>query len=240
MRTLCALAGLAACSGTPAHKTDVKPTLSFAALDDATLTRLVQAAAGADIFAAQSQVEQYSTSNGSCPVIGVLGSSVTLTGGCTDTSGVMLEGAAFIDNPTSWEGVPYDASQPTVYTFQQLTVTTASTMQSYNGLVSLLDGMSAYQADLDATVQGVTVRSDLYLQCTTAGTTQISCRLSTSGVELSGQGGALVSGTIVESALGSQLTANLMLDGVDTLTGSIAQGCVAWTISDSSNAKTCP
>lgn len=240
MRTLCALAGLAACTGTSAHTTDVKPTLSFAALDDATITRLVQAAAGADIFAAQSQVEQYSTSSGSCPVIGVLGSSVTLTGGCTDSSGVMLGGAALIDNPTSWEGVPYDGSQPTVYTFEQLTVTTASTMQSYNGLVSLLDSMSVYQADLDGTVQGVKVRSDLYLQCASAGSTQTSCRLTTSGVELSGRGGALVSGTILESSLGSQLTANLVLDGADTLTASIAQGCVGWTISDSSNAKTCP
>lgn len=236
------LAGLVACTGTSGHTTDIQPTLSFATLDAATIERLVDAATGADVFGAQSAVEQYSTSNGACPAVGVLGQTITLTGGCTDAFGVMVDGAARIDNPMSWLQVEYDPSQPTQYTFEQLTLTQtqAATVQSYDGLLDLENSMTVYSADLDATLQGVKVRSDLFIECTREGSSQLSCRLSTSGLELVGQGGALASGTILESTLGSDLMANVSLEGTDTLTATIAQGCVAWTISDSANAKTCP
>ncbi|HEY1553211.1 MAG TPA: hypothetical protein VGF94_00180 [Kofleriaceae bacterium] len=241
MRTICLLAALAACGGGQSgHTTDVKPTLSFSALDNATIERLVDAAAGDDVFAAQDAVEQYSTSNDVCPAIGAIGQTITLTGGCTDAFGVMLAGAARIDNPESWPQVEYDPSQPTQYTFEQLTLTSLTSTQTFDGLLGLQNSLSTYDADLDATIAGVEVRSDLFLRCTAEGGSQLSCSLSTSGIELTGQGGALVSGTIVDSSVSASLTAQLTLDGADTLTATITQNCVAWTISDSANAKTCP
>src|SRR5690348_6817285 len=90
---------VAACGG-GGGSTDIEPTLRFADRTDTEISRLINAAAGTDMFSAQAQVDQLAdTFDGDpCPTIAVDGLTATLTGGCTRQDGTEVRGAAVVTN----------------------------------------------------------------------------------------------------------------------------------------------
>ena len=231
---------LAACGGSGGGSTDVKPTLVFADRSDAEIARLISAAGGTDMFSAQSRIDSFSAGNGDpCPAIAASGDTVTITGGCTTQDGIMITGSASAQNPTSFDQqVQYDFSKDTVYTFDQLALTQSGFTATYDGIVKIEGTFTTYDADLTVTQSpdNVSMRSDLYYHCD-AGTKV--CTLSGSGLELAGAGGVLASGSV--SLQNQTSTARYTLEGKDTLTATITQGCVAWKIEGTDRQSTpCP
>jgi hypothetical protein len=211
----------------------VKPTLRFADRSDAELSQLISAAGGTAMFSAQAQVDQFSGATDPCPSVTVDRSTVTLTGGCTTTDGVMVAGTATATNSPSWDQITYDYNSGTSYQLTGLALTQSGFTQSYDGRIDISGSFTVYDADITATMQGVAIRSDIHYECDAGDKT---CDLSGSGIELVGVGGALVSGGVDLNTN----TQHYTLHGVDTLTASIAQGCVAYQISGSDRVKVCP
>lgn len=223
---------LAACSG--GHSTDIKTTLKLADRSDAELSRLVSAAGGADMFGAQAQVDSLSFGNGDpCPAISVAGNTVTLTGGCTTSDGVAIDGTASITNPIGWDQVVYNYSADTLYQFSQLSFTQQGFTTSYDGSVRVSDSSTVFEADITADQLGVAVRSDVYYECDRG---SLTCTLDGSGLELVGAGGVHLSGSV---AVGGAPHASYTLQGIDRMTVSVTQGCVAWQISGSDRVQVC-
>ncbi len=219
---------LAACGG---GSTDIDPTLVFADRTDAEVARLISAASGSDMFAAQSQVNTYNDTMDACPAITVDGSTVTLTGGCTTQDGVTLGGTATITNPSAWDQVEFQFGQDEVYELTGWTMTQPGFMVGYDGVLRVSD-FQVWDADLTVTDQTATsVRSDIHYE--SSGST---CELDGSGVELVSIGGALASGTVAVTGTG---TAMFTLRGKDRLTATITQGCVAWQIDGTDRQKLC-
>jgi hypothetical protein len=236
MRTALVLLGIAACSGSD-HTTNVKPTLRLADQDDTTIARLISAAGGTDMFSAEAQVDRFSTGGDPCPGVAVSGNAISLTGGCTTTDGVTIDGAATITNPTAWDQVLYNYQQDTTYDFTGMALTQQGYSQSMDGSIRITDNFQVQEADLTVDMLGAALRSDIYIKCERTGQTSVSCALEGSGLELVGVGGVTASGTIDESTTGQ--SASFTLHGLDTLTATIASGCVAWQIDGTDRAKVC-
>ena len=217
--------------------TNVQPTLKFADRSDAEIARLISAAGGTDMFSAESQVNQFSSTTppDPCPAIAISGNTVAITGGCTTMQSVAITGTATLTNPSGWDPqVMFQYNADSVYELHQLAFTQSSLTKSYDGTFRITDTFTTYDSHLTSALFGGSVHSDIYYHCDQGSQT---CNLGNSGVELVGVGGALVSGTVHVNNAGS---ADYTLQGVDTLTAHLVQGCVAWTISGTSRAKTCP
>ncbi len=216
--------------------TNVQPTLVFADRSDAEISRLISAAGGGDMFSAQAQIDQFSDSmrNDPCPAIAASGDTVMLTGGCTTKDGVAITGSATLINPTAWD--PLVAPQFGVDTVYQYDLAFAQSgfTQSFSGTMQISGSFTSWDAQLDSTLLGIGVTSDLTYECSQGAQ---ACDLVNSGVELDGVGGALVSGTVHVNNTGS---AEFTLQGVDRLTAQLTQGCVAWQIDGTGRQKTCP
>lgn len=232
MRKLACLLVLVGCGG--GGTTDVKPTLSFAERSDVELAQLIDAAAGMDMFQAQSEVDQFAGSNDPCPAVAVSGNTITVTGGCTTADGVAIAGSAAVTNPVAWDQVQYNYSQPSEYQFDALSLTANSQTMMFDGRLTISGSFTVYDADITSTVLGTSIRSDIHYECDQGSQT---CDLSGSGIELIDVGGALVSGSV--KVANQVQSASYTLRGVDTLKATVTQGCVAYTISDSSTAKVC-
>jgi len=231
MRKLACIVVLAACGG--GGSTNVKPTLKFADRSDAELSQLISAAGGTAMFSAQAQVDQFAGSTDPCPAATVDKQTVTLTGGCSTTDGVMVGGTATATNSPSWDQITYDYGNGTSYTLTGLTLTQSGFAQSYDGRIDISGSFTVYDADITSTMLDVSIRSDIHYECDAGDKT---CDLSGSGIELIGVGGALVSGGVDLNTN----TQHYTLHGVDTLTADITQGCVAYQISGSDRVKVCP
>lgn len=230
-RLVLAMLVLAACDGSGA--TDIPATLVFADRTDAEIGRLIQAASGSEMFAAQAQVDRFSDGLDPCPALAVDGSTVTLTGGCTTMDGTEIQGTATVTNPVSFEQVEYQYGQDTIYELTGFALTDAGFTQRFDGFTRIA-GFQVWDADLTTVSFGIELRSDIHYECDVA-----SCDLSGSGVELIGVGGARVSGTVAING-GAGGTQSFTLRGKDTLTASITQGCVAWTITGTDRKMACP
>lgn len=235
MKRLGLFACLAACGG-GGGSTDIDATLVFADRSDVEISRLISAAGGTDMFGAESQLERYSDPfmPDPCPAIAIAGDTVTITGGCTTADGVEIQGDATIKNPSGWDGIEYQFGDPTVYELNGFTTIQSGFTQSYDGRVTIDDTFTTWDCDITTDQLGAVVRSDLHYHCSS----QTSCSLSGSGLELIGAGGAKVSGSVHVD--GQSSTADYTLRGVDTLTATITSGCVEWHISGTERGMTCP
>jgi hypothetical protein len=238
MRTAFVLMALAACGSS--HTTNIKSTLRLADQDDATIGRLISAAGGTEMFAAESQIDQFSSNDqpgfeDPCPALTVAGSTITLTGGCTTKDMVQVDGTATVTNGAAWDLTTYNFQNDTTYTMQGFTLTQSGFTQSFDGRISLEDSMQTYDADVTVDQLGAAVRTDIYMSCSRDGTT-VSCDLEGSGLELVGVGGVTLSGTV---AAGQGASGSFTLHGVDTLTATISSGCVAWQINGTDRQKVC-
>ena len=208
--------------------------MRFADRSDAEIARLISAAGGTDMFGAESQLNSVADPlmPDPCPAISITGNTATVTGGCTTHDGVEIQGSALVTNPVGWSQIDTQYGVDTEYDLHQLSFVQSGFSQTYDGSFKITNSFATYDAHITATMLGVSVRSDIYYQCDTS-----SCDLDGSGVELIGAGGAQVSGTVHVTNSGS---AEFTLKGADTLTAQLTRSCVAWQISGSARAKTCP
>ncbi|HTR54803.1 MAG TPA: hypothetical protein VMJ10_29140 [Kofleriaceae bacterium] len=226
------IALLVGCGGSSAS--DIKPTLEFAPLPQATIDRLVNAAGGTDMFDAETQVmDQQDTT---CPSVATSGDVVTITGGCTTAAGMMVSGSAVLTNTGAFETTSNPANDQ-VFEFDQLAFTAGSTTSaSYDGEFHVNLEAATYSADLTVDSFGVTVRSLLSIHCNLSSK---SCDLGGSGLELIDPmvgGGAQVSGSLADT---SPATGSIDLVGADQLAVTYAQGCVTTAISDGAQMQVC-
>ncbi len=227
MRTALVLGALAACGG---HTTDIQANLRIADRSDVELSRLIAASGGADMFGAQARIDELSFgTTDPCPAIAIARNQVTVTGGCTTADGVAIAGSATVTNPAGWDAVTYDYNSDSVYQFDQLAFGT----MTYDGVVRISDGSTTYDADITVDDGTTALRSDLYYSCDRG---SLTCSLDGSGLELVGAGGVHVSGSVV---VGGTPHSSFTLQGVDRMTVSITQGCVAWQISGSDRQQVC-
>jgi hypothetical protein len=231
---------LAAACGGGGGSTDIESTLRFADRTDVEIARLINAAAGSDMFLAAARVDDFGdTFDGDpCPTIAVAGSTVTVTGGCTRRDGTEVRGAAVITNPFAWDQVEdYDFGDDTTYEFQQLVLADDDFEQTFDGVMARADSMTVWDADVTVTQGGLTLRSDLYYKCSNPSAPR--CALSGSGLELIGVGGARVSGQVVVDPDTNRQTADFTLTGADTLTVHTDGVCVEWQIEGTDRQMVC-
>ena len=236
--TWCALVAAiaaAACGG--GGSTDIDPTLRFAELTDAEISRLVGAALGNEMFQAQSVVYSFDDPlAGDCPAQSVVGKTVTLTGGCTNGDGTVIGGSAEIENPLDWgDGlVEYEYGDTQRYLFSLFSIDYGGYAITYDGRLTIGSSFTEYDADLTVTQLGASLRSDLFFSCGSS-----SCSISGSGVELIGKGGALVSGAI---RVAGGASADVVLEGDDdTVIAELAGGCTHWELADAGRGNApCP
>lgn len=216
--------------------TDIDATLVFADRSDSEIARLISAAGGADMFQAQSQVDQFGDTFDAdpCPAIAIDGNTATVTGGCTRTDGTQVLGSAVIVNPASWDQLDWTGGDSR-YELHQLGFVSSGFSQTYDGFIERRDTFSTWDADLTVDSFGLVVRSDIYYHCTNPQSP--SCKLSNSGVELVGVGGAQASGTV--EIEGQSQVSDFTLVGADRLTVHIAGGCVGWQIAGTDRRSAC-
>jgi hypothetical protein len=225
MRSSIAVFVVVGCSSSP-HTTDVAPTLRFADRSDAEINALICSAASNDVLVADAMVFAFEMPSATCP--GVQGN--TPVGGCTTASGTAITGSV----TSSYAGTRFDA----------LTVTRPASAETWNGSLGFGSG-----PDLTVGRAGISVREELnytcveLVDCEEGMVCRQMCTSESSGVELVGVGGALVSGTWVYEARDSAhlVGANLELVGEDTLTafgGALAKG--SWRVGSRSGEFTCP
>jgi hypothetical protein len=225
---------LAACGG---GGTDIAADIRFADLTDLQIARMINAASGSDMFGAEAQIDQYGDSfrTDPCPQIEVSGTDATITGGCTTTDGLDLAGSVTVSNPRTWDQIDY-LSGDSLYELDAFSQSQTGFAQSWDGEITLGGDFLSWDADLTVEQTGSdTVRSDIHYRCNASTTT---CALRGSGVELIGIGGAHASGTVTVS--GQTETADYTLEGEDTLTVTVANGCVAWQIEGTDRQMACP
>ena len=230
-----AIPALAACGG--GGSTDIEATLRFADRSDLEISRLVNAASGAEGFSAISQAESYADPFGDtdpCPARAMSDDTGTITGGCTTVDGVTIEGSIEIANPLDWclevdadgycateyEG---DFTDDSVYTFHAFAVVQSGYRMAYDGFVIRAGNFSHYDMDVTTEQLGVAVRSDIY-----ASGGGSSASVSGSGIELIGVGGAKVSGSMHLDD--EMVRGDFTLTGADTVKVTIADNCVSWRI----------
>jgi hypothetical protein len=211
--------------------TDVDPTLQFSDLTDVEISRMVSAASASEGFQAQGMVFQFDDpiEPDPCPLIDedFAANRVTITGGCTTLDGTTVEGTATLTNPTGWGELDYNFGDDSTYEFAAFSLTfgeaPASTTQSWDGVFVVGPAFDDLDLDLTTDSFGVTVRSDLYMDCS-----QTECEHGNSGLELVGKGGALVSGKI--GVAGQTATGSMTLEGKDTVRVTIANNCTSWQL----------
>jgi hypothetical protein len=228
---------LTACGGL-GGSTDVKPTLVFADRSDTEIARLVSAAGGTDGFAAQAQAMQFDPFGGQadpCPTIAedAVARRVTITGGCTTQEGTAIEGSVVLDNPLGWDELDYDFNHASVFTYDGFALTTGGNRMAIDGTLSQKPGFTTLDMDLTTEQLGVTVRSDLHMECGGS-----SCQIGNSGLELGDAGGVLVSGGVTVGS-GQTETAHFTLRGVDTVKVEIKNNCVAWSLDGTDRGTAC-
>lgn len=207
--------------------TDVEPTLRFADRTDLEISRLVSAASGSEGFQAQGQISQFDDpfEPDPCPTVveDLAANRVTISGGCTMTDGTAIEGSAELTNPLGWGDLDYDFNSSSILDFSDFAFVTPGGRIAYDGAFRI--GPSYSELDMDLTVEsfGVTVRSDVFMDCD-----RTTCSIGKSGLELIDAGGVLVSGRI--AVAGQSTVGNLTLRGVDTVKVTIANGCVSWQL----------
>ena len=231
MRKLACLLVVVGCGG--GGSTNVKPTLSFKDRTDPELAALINAAGGTAMFTAQSEADQFAGSTDPCPAVAVSGDTITLTGGCTTMDAMTIAGTAVLTNPVAWDQVTYNYQNASDYEFTGFSLTSGAATMTFDGRVTISSNFTVYDADITSNLLGTNIRSDIHYECDQGSQT---CDLSGSGIELVGVGGALVSGSV---KVGQAASASYTLKGTDTLKATVTQGCVAYTISDSSTAKVC-
>lgn len=222
--------------------TDIQGTLVFADRSDLEIVRLINAAAGTEVFGAEAQLNRFGDTFDSdpCPSVTVSGNVATVTGGCTTGDGVAIEGTLTVTNPLGWDQIDdYDFGSPTVYEARAFSVTYSGQQpQIFDGTIRRSDSFTVLDADITVTQLGVALRSDLYYHCTNPSSP--ACTVSGSGIELVGVGGALVSGSVsIDRAAGRQ-TSQFTLQGVDRLTVIQDGSCVGWSIEGTDRGITCP
>jgi hypothetical protein len=241
MRTPIAIALFAAAACGGGGETDIEATLRFADRSDPEIVRLINAAAGTDMFMAESQIDQFGDTfdDDPCPSIAISGTVATVTGGCTRLDGTQVQGSATVTNPLGWDQIEdYDYGSDTVYEANQLVLIEESFTQSFDGVIRRGDNLTSWDADITVTSFDVTLRSDLYYVCTNPSAPR--CTLSGSGLELPGIGGAQVSGTVTIDPDSGRQTAEFTLQGADRLTVTSDGTCVAWSIEGTDRGMTCP
>ena len=215
---------LAACGGS-GGSTDIEGTLRFADRTDTEISRLVSAASGSEGFQAQATLSSFDDpfEMPTCPAIAIAGNTVTITGGCTTTDSVMVEGSATITNPVGWGELDYDYTSDSIYAFEGFAIVQSGTRRAYDGVFLIGSGYGKLDMNLTTDSFGAVVRSDVFMDCD-----RTSCSISGSGVELVGTGGAKVSGKVVVS--GQTAAATYTLKGIDTVKVTMANNCVSWQL----------
>jgi len=230
---------VAGCNG-PA--TDIEPSLVFADRSDLEIVRLINAAAGTDLFATEGQVNQFGNASATetCPAVAVEGNVATVTGGCTTADGMTIDGSVIVTNPFGWDQIEsFEFGSPTIYEADELTLTFgAQPPQIFDGIIRRTDSLTNMDGDITVTQLEIAVRSDLSMRCT-ADPSRPSCTFS-GGIELIGAGGAHVTGsTTVDRATGAQ-TLELTLQGEDRLIVERVGTCLGWSIEGTDRGMTCP
>lgn len=225
---------LGACGG--GGSTDIQGTIVFAERSDTEIARIINAAAGSDMFQAQAQVDQFGDTFDAeaCPTIAIDGDTATVTGGCTREDGTMIVGSAVVENPPGWDQIDWFGGDSR-YQLNGLGFITDNFTQTFDGYIERRDNFATWDADLTVTSFDVTVRSDIYYHCENP--SNPSCELSGSGIELAGVGGALVSGTV--EIEGQSQVSDFTLRGVDRMTVHVAGGCVGWQIEGTDRRAAC-
>jgi hypothetical protein len=241
MRTTIAFALLAATACGGGGGTDIEATLRFADRTDPEIVRLINAAAGTDMFMAEGQIDQFGDTFDSdpCPSITVSGNTATVTGGCTRLDGLQIQGSATVTNPLGWDQIEdYEYGSDTVYEATQFALIDANFTQTFDGVIRRGDNLTSWDADITVMMWDLTLRSDLYYVCSNPSAPR--CTLSGSGLELPGIGGAHVSGTVTVNLDTNRQTSSFTLQGADRLTVSSDGICVAWSISGTDRGMSCP
>ena len=233
------VSALAACGG-EGGGTDIESTLVFAERTDAEIVRLINAAAGTEMFAAESQFGQFGDTFEAdpCPTVTVEGKVATVTSSCTRLDGTAITGSATATNPVGWDQVDYDFSEDTLYEANQLAFTGDTFSQTFDGFIRRSDGLATWDADITVFIQDVGVRSDLYYHCTNPSSPR--CALGGSGIELVGVGGARVSGAVTIDRTAGTQRSDFTLQGSDRLVVHSEGSCVAWSIEGTDRGMTCP
>ncbi len=221
--------------------TDIESTLRFADRSDTEIARMINAAVGAEMFQAQSEVDRFGDTFEAdpCPTITISGNTATVTGGCTTADGVEIQGAATVTNPWTWDQFEdeLEFGADSRYELHGLSFTQAGFTRTYDGFIVRAGDFRSWDTDLTTDAFGVALRSDLYMSCS-GSATSATCTIGNSGLELLGVGGARISGT--QRLSDQRVVTELTLRGVDTLTVRVADNCVAWAISGTDRAMTCP
>ncbi len=221
--------------------TDIEASLVFADRSDQEILRLINAAAGTDMFSAEAQLNQLGDTSEAdpCPSVTVEGRVATITGGCTTADGVGIEGSAVVTNPLGWDRIEdYDFGSPTVYEADALTISFGgTTSQVFDGIIRRTDSLTVYDADITVTQLDVAVRTDLYYRCTNPSSPVCT---ASGGIELIGAGGAHVTGTITADLETGQQTLDFTLQGEDRLVVSRSGSCIGWSIEGTDRGMTCP
>jgi hypothetical protein len=194
----------------------------------------VSAASATDGFQAQSQASQFDDPFGDadpCPaVVEDAGANhVTITGGCTTADGVAIEGSIELDNPLGWGELEYDFGSASTYDYIGFAIVQSGSRFAFDGTLSLTPGYQPLDMDITVDSFGMIVRSDIFMDCD--GTT---CKVTNSGLELVGVGGALVSGQV--SVSGQTVGGSFTLRGEDTVAVTIADNCTSWVIEGTDRA----
>ena len=232
---------LAACGGA-GGSTDIESTLRFIDRTDTEIARMMNAAVGSEIFQAQAQIDQFGDTfdPDPCPTVSISGRTATVTGGCTTADGVTIAGMAIVTNPIGWDQPEFEDvgyGDDATYEMIGLSFTQAGYTQSYDGLIERAGDFTSWDADMTTDAFGVQLRSDIYMSCSGGGTSA-TCRVSNSGLELIGVGGATVSGT--QRLTNQMVVTDLTLRGEDTLTVHVENNCIAWQIEGTERQQVCP
>jgi hypothetical protein len=221
----------AACGGSGGGSTDIEGTLRFADRTDTEISRLISAASGSEGFQAQATLSSFDDpfETVACPAIVVTGNTVTLTGGCTTSDNVRVEGSAEITNPVGWGELDYDFGADSTYELHGFAIVQAGTRRAYDGVFVIGSGYSELDMNLTTDSFGAVVRSDVFMDCN-----QNRCSLSGSGVELVGVGGAKVSGSVAIS--GQTASATYTLKGQDSVKVTMQNNCVSWQLEGTDRA----
>jgi len=213
----------------------------FAKASDLQKERAIIAGAGMDAGLALFLGSAYGSAptTSTCPRVARSGDTVTVTTGCTSSSGDKLSGSVIAKNPPPFlGGGTYDPAQPSVVTFEGFRIDDSSDDNedfALDGQVTLAT-TGAMTADLIVTMAGLEVRS--------AGTwTRTADRSSASAgstIELTGLGEAEIQGAwnMDSDAPGGAIE----LHGVDVLRADfdrIAAGCAPLTVDGVASGQIC-
>jgi hypothetical protein len=233
---------LAAACGGGGGSTDIDQTLRFADRSDQEISRLMNAAAGTDMFQAQAQMDQFGDTfdEDPCPQIVVDGNTATVTGGCTRLDGTtQVQGSMVVTNPSSWDQIEdFQFGEDTLYEATALAIVTENFSQTFDGFIRRTDSFQTWDADITVTMFDMTVRSDIHYECTNPNAPR--CTLSGSGLELPGVGGAHVSGSVSIDLETNRQVSSFTLEGADTLTVHVEDNCIEWSISGTDRGMDCP